>query len=92
MPDPRCAVCGGPFPDGSGCEFCPDLTPEKRKPTVIYDERYKDILADRIVTDGRGMEIYGKDLDGRNVWIWIHTNAATELINVEGASTNGNGE
>lgn len=21
--DGRCAVCGGPFPDGSGCEFCP---------------------------------------------------------------------
>lgn len=20
---PRCAVCGGPFEDGSGCEFCP---------------------------------------------------------------------
>lgn len=20
---PRCSVCGGPFEDGSGCEFCP---------------------------------------------------------------------
>lgn len=23
----RCAVCGGPWPDGSGCEFCPVMTP-----------------------------------------------------------------
>lgn len=22
---PRCAVCGGPAPDGSGCEFCPKI-------------------------------------------------------------------
>lgn len=22
---PRCAVCGGPAPDGSGCEFCPKV-------------------------------------------------------------------
>lgn len=24
----RCAVCGGPWPDGSGCEFCPKVEPE----------------------------------------------------------------
>lgn len=22
---PRCAVCGGPLADGSGCEFCPKV-------------------------------------------------------------------
>lgn len=21
----RCAVCGGPWPDGTGCEFCPKV-------------------------------------------------------------------
>ncbi|MGH2998877.1 MAG: hypothetical protein ACRDNM_06210 [Gaiellaceae bacterium] len=21
----QCVVCGGPFPDGSGCEFCPKV-------------------------------------------------------------------
>lgn len=21
----RCVVCGGPYPDGSGCEFCPKV-------------------------------------------------------------------
>jgi hypothetical protein len=26
-PPPRCAVCGGPFPDGSGCEYCPNVGP-----------------------------------------------------------------
>ena len=26
--NPKCAVCGGPFPDGSGCEFCPDIQPQ----------------------------------------------------------------
>jgi hypothetical protein len=24
---PRCAVCGGPLADGSGCEFCPAVLP-----------------------------------------------------------------
>lgn len=24
---PRCVVCGGPAPDGSGCEFCPKVFP-----------------------------------------------------------------
>ena len=28
-PKPTCAVCGGPNPDGSGCEFCPAVTPEE---------------------------------------------------------------
>jgi hypothetical protein len=23
----RCTVCGGPYPDGSGCEFCPVVEP-----------------------------------------------------------------
>lgn len=23
--EPRCVVCGGPFRDGSGCEFCPKV-------------------------------------------------------------------
>lgn len=26
---PRCAVCGGPAPDGSGCEFCPKVFGEE---------------------------------------------------------------
>lgn len=25
--DAQCVVCGGPNPDGSGCEFCPGLPP-----------------------------------------------------------------
>ncbi len=24
----KCAVCGGPWPDGSGCEYCPAVEPE----------------------------------------------------------------
>lgn len=26
LPGPRCAVCGGPAADGSGCEYCPAVT------------------------------------------------------------------
>lgn len=23
--DGKCVVCGGPYPDGTGCEFCPTV-------------------------------------------------------------------
>jgi hypothetical protein len=29
---PRCAVCGGPWPDGSGCEYCPAVAPSPETP------------------------------------------------------------
>jgi hypothetical protein len=28
---PRCAVCGGPWPDGSGCEYCPAVEKPREK-------------------------------------------------------------
>lgn len=34
---PRCVVCGGPFADGSGCEFCPGLTGGMRPSASAVD-------------------------------------------------------
>ena len=30
----RCVVCGGPYPDGSGCEYCPAVELERRRPSI----------------------------------------------------------
>lgn len=46
-----------------------------------YAYRHKDIVADRICHDGRGgIEVYGRDLDGGTVWVWIHGTETAEEV------------
>lgn len=46
-------------------------------------KRLKDINAERIVRDENGMEVYGRDLDGNPVWVWVHLTPATEIVEPE---------
>lgn len=51
---------------------------------TVYEERFKDINVERIVAviDGERtvqIEVYGKDLDGRNVWMLQHINEGIDV-------------
>jgi hypothetical protein len=60
---------------------------------VIYKERYKDIVANKIVWNGdrTSVEIYGQNLDGENVWIWIHLAYNCEEVTITEDDPRGDG-
>jgi hypothetical protein len=54
---PRCVVCGGPWPDGSGCEHCPavdrptetlDIQPEGQAGDIDENGEIVDLLLVRL--------------------------------------------
>ena len=39
----RCVVCGGPYPDGSGCEFCPAVDELELEREGVREQRDDDV-------------------------------------------------